>query len=78
VQEHDGGGRHGKDRDGQGPQVELVLADLGLRHQRARVAWVCQYPETAWCRLAALAPCSETLFARSTAGSLVNSHTCLA
>ena len=28
VQEHDGGGGDGQDRDGQGAQVELVLADL--------------------------------------------------
>ena len=28
VQEHDGSGGHGQNRDGQGPQVELVLADL--------------------------------------------------
>jgi hypothetical protein len=28
VQEHDGGDGHGEDRDGQGPQVELVLAAL--------------------------------------------------
>ena len=28
VQEHHGGGADGQDRDGQGPQVELVLADL--------------------------------------------------
>jgi hypothetical protein len=28
VQEHHGGGAGGQDRDGQGPQVELVLADL--------------------------------------------------
>lgn len=41
---------------------------LRLRHQRARVAWMCRYPEMAWCRLAALAPCSETLFVQSTAG----------
>ena len=33
-----------------------------MRHQRARVARDCQYPETAWWRLAALAPRSETLF----------------
>jgi hypothetical protein len=33
-----------------------------MRHQRASVVWVCQYPETAWCRLAALAPSSEVLF----------------
>jgi hypothetical protein len=26
------------------------------------VCWVCQYPETAWCRLAALAPRSLMLF----------------
>ena len=28
VQEHHGGGADGQDRDGQGPQVQLVLADL--------------------------------------------------
>jgi len=26
---------------------------------------VCQYPETAWCRLAALTACSEQLFKRT-------------
>ena len=45
-----------------------------MRHHRARVAGVCPYPETAWCRLAALAPRSETLFVHSTAGLPVNSH----
>jgi hypothetical protein len=33
-----------------------------MRHQRARVRGVCQYPETAWWRLAALTACSEQLF----------------
>jgi hypothetical protein len=46
-----------------------------MPHQRASVVWVCQYPETAWWRLAALAPRSETLFVHSTAGSVVNSQT---
>ena len=32
-----------------------------MRHQRARVARLCQYPDTAWWRLAAFAPRSETL-----------------
>ena len=48
-----------------------------MRHQRASVVWVCQYPETAWCRLAALAPRSETLLVQSTEGSRVNSYTWL-
>ena len=37
-----------------------------MRHHRARVLGVCQYPETAWCRLAALTACSEPLFVHST------------
>ena len=36
-----------------------------MRHQRARVRGVCQYPETAWWRLAALTACSEQLFVLS-------------
>ena len=36
-----------------------------MRHQRARVLGVCQYPETAWWRLAALTACSEQLFVLS-------------
>jgi hypothetical protein len=33
VQEHDRGGAHGQHRDGQGPQVQGVLADLADDHQ---------------------------------------------
>jgi hypothetical protein len=47
---------------------------LRIRHHRASV-WVCHYPETAWCRLAALAPRSEMLFVQSAAGSRVNFQT---
>ena len=33
VQEQDGGGAHGENRDGQRPQVERVLADLADDHE---------------------------------------------
>ena len=46
-----------------------------MRHQRASVRGVGQYPETAWCRLAVLTACSEQLFVHSTANWVVNSQT---
>jgi hypothetical protein len=42
-----------------------------MRHQRARVRLVCQYPEIAWWRLADLTACSEQLFVQSTANWVV-------
>ena len=47
-----------------------------MRHQRARVRWVCQYPETAWCRFGPLTARSALLLVHSTANSRVNSQTC--
>jgi hypothetical protein len=38
-----------------------------MRHQRARVLGMCQFPETVWWRLAALTAYPEQLFVQSTA-----------
>src|ERR1039457_3269270 len=47
-----------------------------MRHQRASVRWVSQYPETAWCRFGPLTARSALLLVHSTANSRVNSQTC--
>ena len=67
----EGGGEGGDAVGGGGVEVTAVAAPAG-----EGCLGVCRHPETTWYRLAALAPCSETLFVQSTAGSLVNSQTC--
>src|ERR1700722_17346485 len=47
-----------------------------MRHQRARVRWLCQDPETAWWRFGPLTARSALLLVHSTANSRVNSQTC--
>jgi len=46
-----------------------------MRHQRPRVCWVCQYPETAWWRLGPLTARSAELLVHSTSSAAVNSQT---
>src|SRR5262249_32895728 len=58
------------------PWAAAEARELRIRHPRARVASECQEPDTAWWRLAGLAPGSETLFVQSTAKSRVNRKTC--
>ena len=45
-----------------------------MRHQRPRVCWVCQYPETAWWRLGPLTARSAELLVHSTSSAVVNSQ----
>ena len=45
-----------------------------MRHQRARVCWLCQYPETAWWRLGPLTARSAELLVHFTSKAVVNSQ----